>query len=131
METHVQNILVIDDDPIGRKVISSHLDDAGYTTTTASSMEKAWEILSDSNTNFLAILLDRLMYDRSGVELLNKIKASPAHKHIPVIMVTAHAERQEVIDAVRAGVFDFVYKPVNCDVLLPLVQRAINLYSTH
>ena len=125
-----QNILVIDDDKICLKAIQHYLADANYKVTTASSIEEAWEVLSRGDQHFTVIVLDRVMLDKDSVILLNRIKSSPAHKHIPVIMVTAQAETKEVINAVRAGAFDFVYKPVDSSVLLPMVQRAINLYST-
>lgn len=125
-----QNILVVDDDKICAKVLETHLNDAGFHTDIKHSNDEAWDTLSAAQRNYAVILLDRLMLNTSGVGLVNKIKSSPALRHIPVIMITAQAERDEVIDAVRAGVFDFVYKPVDADVLLPLVHRAINLYST-
>lgn len=125
-----QNILIIDDDLICARVLEKHLQDADFSTDTAHTNDEAWHFLTEAQRNYAVILLDRMMLNDSGVSLVNKIKSSPALKHVPVIMITAQAERDEVIDAVRAGVFDFVYKPVDADVLLPLVQRAINLYST-
>jgi len=125
-----QNILVIDDDKICLKAIQNYLMDAHYKVTTASSIAEAWDVLSRGDKHFTVIVLDRIILNEDSVSLLNRLKSSPAHKHIPVIMVTAQAERKEVINAVRAGAFDFIYKPVESSVLLPLVARAINLYST-
>lgn len=118
-------ILIVDDDPICLRILQSHLEDAGYKTVLASNGREAWEKLTKSGINFSVILADRVMLDIGGIELLKKVKASPALRHIPVIMVTSEADRTEVIDAVKFGVFDFVYKPLDSEILLPLVMRAI------
>ena len=119
-------ILIVDDDPICLRVLQAHLQDAGYKTILAGNGREAWEKLTGSHINFSVILADRVMLDIDGIELLKKVKASPALRHIPVIMVTGEADRKEVIDAVKFGVFDFVYKPLDSEILLPLVARAIS-----
>ncbi len=129
MPSTKHHILVVDDDPICLKLLESLLGDAGYETSLAASGREAWSQLSLGDVNYSVILLDRIMMDVDGMELLDKVKNSPAHRHIPVIMMTGEAERDEVINAVRGGVFDFIFKPVDSEVLIPLINRALNHFA--
>jgi DNA-binding NtrC family response regulator len=61
-----------------------------------------------------------------GMMLLDRIKTAPHLEKIPVIMQTGEAEFEEHVNAVRAGVFDFIYKPVSEELLLFVVGNAIN-----
>lgn len=120
------NILAIDDDVVSLYALKAHLEDAHYNITCVKDLASAKSVLNDSNCNYSVILLDRLLGEDDTTIFLQELKQSPAHKHIPVIMITARADRSEVIDAVRSGAFDFVYKPVDPSVLLSMVQRALN-----
>lgn len=118
-------ILLVDDDPIILTILTNYLRNAGYSICTAKNGKEAWELLQKSTHRFSLLILDRVMPELDGIDLLYKIKMTAALNHIPIIMLTSHAERQEVGVAVAAGVYDFLYKPIEQDLLLMVVKRAL------
>ncbi len=119
-------ILLVDDDPIILKVLTEYLHEAKYKTTTAENGEVAWKLLNEHPSRFSVMIVDRVMPILDGINLLYKIKMTPSLHHIPIIMLTNHAERQEVGVAVAAGVFDFLFKPIEQELLLLVVKRALD-----
>jgi len=119
-------ILLVDDDPIILKVLTEYLHEAKYKTTTAENGEVAWKLLNEHPQRFSVMIVDRVMPILDGINLLYKIKMTPSLHHIPIIMLTNHAERQEVGVAVAAGVFDFLFKPIEQELLLLVVKRALD-----
>lgn len=119
-------VLVVDDDSIAVEVLTAHLESEGFTVVTAHNGVKAWELLTESPHNFSAVIADRMMPVMDGIELTRKIQSQPAFKKLPVIMLTSAAEKEEVIAAVKGGVFDFLMKPIEKDLLLLVIKRAIN-----
>lgn len=118
-------ILVVDDDPIILTLLKDYLDEAGYTIITANNAASAWDLLTKSLHNFAAVITDRMMPDMDGTDLTRKIKGQSAFKDLPVIMLTSAAEKDEVIAAHRGGIFDFLMKPIEKDLLLMVVKRAL------
>lgn len=120
-----QKILVVDDDNVSVKVIINHLKEAHYLVDSANQGKEAWEMLTQYPEEYAVILVDRMMMGVDGMELLRRIKQSPPLQNIPVIMITGQAQPEEHVDAIAAGVFDFLYKPIEKDLLLFLVQKAL------
>jgi CheY-like chemotaxis protein len=118
-------ILVVDDDPIILKVLTNYLADAGYAVTTAENGAIALTLLQAAPEQFSLIILDRMMPVLSGIDLLHKIYVRPELKNTPIIMLTSHAEREDVGAAIIAGVYDFLYKPIDRDLLLLVIKRAL------
>lgn len=123
-----QKILVVDDDSVSAKVIVDHLKEANYAVDSTTQGKEAWEILTQYPEEYAVILVDRMMMGVDGMELLRRIKQSPPLQTIPVIMITGQAQPEEHVDAIAAGVFDFIYKPIEKDLLLFLVQKAVEQY---
>jgi CheY-like chemotaxis protein len=124
MENH--EILVVDDDRISLKILAEHLEDLGYKTTSAMSGDEAWEILQQNPKRFSVIVLDRMMEGMDGLALLKQIKASEIFNQIPVVIQTGEAEAEDYISAIRAGAFDFIYKPIEQKLLMFVIKNAIN-----
>lgn len=118
-------ILAIDDEPKNLKLIQLYLMDTGYEILTATSGVEGWELLTQCDTGVDVILLDRMMPIMNGIQFMEKIKQEPAWTHIPVIMQTAAAEANQVAEGVRAGVFYYLTKPYDEEILLTLVQAAL------
>ena len=112
-------ILVVDDDEIIRRGLKRLLDNNGYQVELAGSAEQALSILNQRA--FDLVLTDLQMPGINGLELLREIKARTAHT--PVVMITAHAVAEYVIQALRSGASDFVPKPYKTDELLSIVER--------
>jgi len=119
-------VLVVDDDPGVLKILEEYLSGDEYMCVLADSGDKAWELMTKSLHNFSVVIADRMMPGLDGVQLTRRIRSNPAFVNIPVIMLTSTAERQEVIDAVQGGVFDFLLKPVEKNLLLLVLRRALS-----
>jgi len=103
------DILVVEDDEVFSRLLTMHLEDLGHAPKAAFSLEQARDILAQSMPD--AILLDQQLPDGYGLDLLKKIKAEPDAP--PVIMVTGVSDNALVIEAMKAGAYDFVRKPMD------------------
>lgn len=103
-------ILVVDDDPITRQVVSEILLSEGYETVTLSSGEVALEWLSGQRPD--AVLLDIELPEVDGIGVLSRMRESPRLQTVPIIMLTGHPDDAIVDTIYRAGADDFVTKPI-------------------
>ncbi|MCP4220590.1 MAG: sigma-54-dependent Fis family transcriptional regulator [bacterium] len=115
-------ILIIDDDPSIRNMLSIVLKRNGYDITMADNGRSALESLK-RDTLFDLVISDIKMPDISGIELLKKIKSITPR--IPVIMITAFASANDAVEAMKLGAEDYVTKPFNLDELKIIIQRAL------
>jgi CheY-like chemotaxis protein len=125
MENISHEILVVDDDPIIVAVLRNFLIEAGFKVASAENGQVAFELLKKYPHRFSVIILDRMMPVLSGIDFLHKIYVIDELRQIPIIMLTSHAERDDVGAAVIAGVFDFLFKPIDKDLLLLVIKRAL------
>lgn len=116
-------ILAIDDDPRNLMLIEGFLDE--FEVVTANDGLVGLEILNKFPADISLILLDRMMPNMNGMEFLRKIKENKILKDIPVIMQTAAAERNQVLEGVQAGVFHYLTKPYDEDTLRSIVVSCI------
>ncbi len=116
-----RSILVVDDDENVRRVLELQLLDAGFAVTTASDGASALAILEDWPPDLL--ITDLKMPGMSGLELLTALRHS--HPEITVIIVTAFGSVSSAVEAMRAGAYDYITKPVDYEQLLLVVNRAI------
>ncbi|HXA18585.1 MAG TPA: response regulator [Thermoanaerobaculia bacterium] len=104
-------VLVVDDDAGNRDVLSRRLKWQGHDVTTASNGSDALKMMRE--TAFDLVLLDIMMPDMDGYEVLGHIKADERLLHIPVIMISALNELQSVVRCIEAGAEDYLSKPFN------------------
>ncbi|MBC7780122.1 MAG: response regulator [Proteobacteria bacterium] len=123
-------ILVVDDEPFNRDIITDFLEDEGYDLQTAEDGVEALAALNASD-RFEAVLLDRMMPGLDGLEVLRRIKASPALRWLPIIMQTAAASRDQIVEGIEAGAFYYLTKPFEPEVLRSLVRSAVSAYRAH
>jgi signal transduction histidine kinase len=102
-------LLVVDDDAENREVLSRRLIRQGHEVRTASSGPEALQIMNV--TDFDVMLLDIMMPDMDGYEVLGRIKRDRRLQHIPVIMISAIDEVQSVVRCIEAGAEDYLAKP--------------------
>jgi DNA-binding NtrC family response regulator len=120
-DSEAARILVVDDDPVARRVLSDTLGRAGYTAVVASTATEALRLATDDEPA-LAIL-DLVLPDGDGIELLSQLRTSwPA---LPAIIVTAYTEPRSIVEAMRRGALDYLGKPVDPDVLLSMCRTAL------
>lgn len=124
-------VLVVDDEPIGREVMAENLMDEGYEVVEADSGESAWAAIDASPQRFDAILLDRLMPDMDGIEILRRVKNRPDMMNVPVIMQTGMTADADVLEGLKAGAYYYLTKPFAAETLLAIVAAAVRDYRSH
>ena len=102
-------LLVVDDDPVNRDVLSRRLARQGHDVRTACNGRDALQLMGE--VPFEVVLLDIMMPDMDGYEVLGRIKDDPRLQHIPVIMISAIDEVQSVVRCIEAGAEDYLAKP--------------------
>ena len=109
-------ILVVDDFQVMRKVVSTCLKQLNYLNIEeASDGVEAFEKLKSDKIDF--VITDWEMPNMTGIDLLKKIRSDDSLKHIPVMMVTAEGLQENIIEAIRAGVNNYIVKPIDVDSL--------------
>lgn len=103
------NILVVEDDEVFSRLLTMHLEDLGHTPLVALDLAQARTHLSEIMPD--AVLLDQQLPDGYGMDLLREIKEEKDAP--PVIMVTGVSDNALVIEAMKAGAYDFVRKPMD------------------
>ncbi|MFZ3122133.1 MAG: sigma-54 dependent transcriptional regulator [Thermodesulfovibrionales bacterium] len=114
-------ILVVDDEPLQRDILKTILEDCGYEIHTASSGEDAVKISREFNPDI--ILTDLKLGGMNGVELLGEVRKdeiAPA-----VIIMTAYGTVSSAVEAMKKGAFDYLTKPLDKDIVLLTVKRAL------
>lgn len=124
----MSHVLVVEDDPINRDILVDNLKQAGYQTMSAENGERAWQLLRSHPDIYCAILLDRMLPDVDGLDVLRRIKAAPYLAHVPVIMQTARAEPADMLEGLRDGAYYYLAKPFQPDTLLAIVGTAVSDY---
>ena len=116
------SILVVDDSDTMRRIITTALKEIGLKNVTkADDGDSAWETLQ--RQDFDLILSDHKMPKMSGEELLKRVRESNRHKRIPFIMITAEAFHENVMNAVKLGVSNYIVKPFNPKQLLEKILK--------
>ncbi len=107
-------VLVVDDFATMRRILKNILKQLGFTNIVeAEDGSTAWDILEGQSIDL--IISDWNMPKMTGLELLKKVRASSKHSKMPFLMVTAEAQKQNVIEAVQAGVSNYVVKPFTAE----------------
>jgi len=109
-------ILVVDDFKTMVKIIENLLRQMGFTTIEEASNGQA-ALAKIKAQKYDLILSDWNMEPMSGMELLKAVRADPANKNIPVILVTAESKPENIAAARQAGVNDYIIKPFNAATL--------------
>src|SRR5689334_3232788 len=107
-----QTILIVDDDPVQRRLLESAITRMGLTTVTAPGGGPAIDLLfSPKGEQISLMVLDLMMPDIDGLEVLSKLRA--ANRELPVIVLTAKGGIDSAVEAMRAGANDFLVKPAS------------------
>lgn len=124
--------LIVDDFATMRKVVKKVLVELGYNDIQeAEDGKQALQLIqqaSDGGTPYQCIVSDWNMPNMTGLELLKACKADPKLKEIPFMLVTAESEKEQIIEAAKAGVSEYVVKPFNA---ATLKEKLTRVYSKH
>lgn len=116
------NILIVDDFSTMRRIIKNLLRDLGFTNTEeADDGSTALPILQKGGIDFL--ITDWNMPKMTGIDLLKAVRADASLEGLPILMVTAEAKREQIVEAAQAGVNGYVVKPFTAAVLQEKIER--------
>lgn len=119
-------VLVVDDDPVQRRLLDAMLKRSGYDVVAVDSGNEALNLLGHGDgEKFDAMVLDLVMPELDGMGVLALLRERGIE--IPVIVQTAHSSIETVVNAMRAGAVDFVVKPVGAERLQISLKNALKL----
>ena len=120
-------ILVVDDEPLNLDIIEEFLTGNGeeYIVVTAHDGIEAMQKLEAEPAKYDVVLLDRMMPRMSGMEVLEKMSSHPDLKYIPVILQTAKASKEDILEGLKAGAYYYLTKPFTRDILHSVVKTAV------
>ena len=120
---------MVEDGVLDRKLLALHLQRGGYEPRIASDGLEAWEIIT--RDPFDVVLLDRSIPSLDGIALLQRIKAHPRLRMLPVILQTAAVAPEEILEGIRAGAYYYLTKPYDPQMLLEIVRAAASDYAEY
>ena len=130
MSAHTDlRFLVVDDFSTMRRIIKNLLHDLGYCNVTeADDGTSALPILQAGGIDFL--ITDWNMPGMPGLELLKQVRADPRLAKMPVLMLTAEAKREQIVEAAQAGVSGYVIKPFTAAILKEKIDKILGTRAT-
>lgn len=129
METDPRPVLIVDDDRVNRSVLAARLAGDGYTVATAADGRQAMAYLTQHPCDL--VLLDLLMPEMDGYEVLAQLKADPALQHIPVLIISAVDEVAGIARCITMGAEDYLPKPCNPVLLRARVRACLAKKQLH
>ncbi|MDA8162872.1 MAG: sigma-54 dependent transcriptional regulator [Desulfobacteraceae bacterium] len=118
-------ILVVDDEPLQRDILTRILSDAGYEAHASGSAEEALQMASELNPD--VVLTDLKMKRMNGIELMERVKSETG---VPaIIIMTAFGTVSTAVEAMKKGAFDYLTKPLEKEIVLLTVKRAANMVA--
>jgi len=119
------NVLIVDDDPVQRRLLENSVNKLGYRALQAASGEEAMRVLTGKSGETIAlIILDLVMPDLDGMGVLDRMRELEIDR--PVIVQTSRAGIDIVVSAIKAGADDFCVKPVSFERLKVSITNALN-----
>lgn len=121
----MRSILVIDDDPLIRKTLSSHLTKEGYEVLQAENGEEGFQKYKESFPDL--VILDIRLPDMDGLEVLSKIKDK--NRDAFIIIMTAYDDMKTTVEAIKLGAFEYLVKPLDYGELDLTIDKAFQIRS--
>jgi CheY-like chemotaxis protein len=129
MTMHQGDLLVVDDNEMNRDMLSRRLSRRGHTVVTAENGEDALACIEQQS--FDVILLDVMMPGMSGIDVLRHIRQFHSMSELPVVMVTAKGDSDDVVSALKLGANDYMTKPLDFPVVLERIQIQLETCRRH
>lgn len=124
-----KNILIVDDDPIIRNFLSDFLIMEGAVPLTISDGDSALKAIEEY-PDLSAVILDWVLPDISGLDVLRIMKERNKTSKLPVIMQTGSKDRDKIIAGIESGAFYFLTKPYDFKILSTILKRAVHEYES-
>ncbi|SMO48210.1 two-component system, chemotaxis family, response regulator CheY [Balnearium lithotrophicum] len=117
------NILVVDDMAAMRKILRTLLTQLGFKNIDeAEDGKQALEKLRQNPDKYGLVITDWNMPNMTGIELVQAIRSDKRLKHLPILMVTAEAKKENVLTAIKAGVNNYIVKPFTAETLKEKIE---------
>jgi adenylate cyclase len=117
MSSHSGTILVVDDDALNRMLLEVQLQEMGHQVVTAEDGRRALELLSERGVD--VVLLDLVMPNMDGFEVLRRMKRDVTLRHLPIIVISAQEDMDVILQCIEMGATDYLPKPFD-----PVLLRA-------
>lgn len=118
------NILIVDDSPTMRRIIKNTLERIGYKNSIdASNGKEAIDMLKDNNINF--VITDWNMPEMNGLEFVTELRSQSEYENLPILMITTRGMKDDVLQAVQAGVNNYIVKPFTPETLEEKINKLI------
>ncbi len=124
-------VLVVDDEEFNLEIIQEYLSEIDIETVCVGSGEKALLLLQESPNKFCTVLLDWMMPGVNGMDVLLAIKSDDKTNKIPVIMQTAKAGKEPMLEGLTAGAHYYISKPYDQQTLIAITTTAIRDYQQY
>src|SRR5215831_4326746 len=125
MNAESSSILIVDDEELNSEGLARRLQGRGFATTVAKSGREAIELLG--GRRFDLVLLDIMMPGMTGLEVLKFLRRVDSLIDLPIIMVTARGESEDMVEALELGANDYVTKPLDFPVVLARIRTQLAL----
>ncbi len=119
------HVLVVDDEPLIRQSLHAVLIDEGWQVAAAASLADAWTAFERDRPD--VVLLDLVLGDGSGLDLLRRIREASAA--IKVVVISAHGSFEHAVSAMKLGAYDFIKKPFELEEVVATVGNAVRTQS--
>jgi adenylate cyclase len=123
------SVLVVDDDPVTRQMLSGTLEERGHRVRTADDGRRGLDLVRSEQ--FDVVLLDVLMPHLNGYDVLEHMKGDEELRHIPVVMVTSVDEVESAVRCIELGADDYLSKPIDPVLLIARVNAGLNKKRLH
>jgi DNA-binding NtrC family response regulator len=121
-----QTILIVDDDPVQRRLLEAAITRSGMTVVTAPGGQPALDLLAGPRGDQVSLmLLDLVMPDMDGLQVMERMRAH--HPDMPVIVLTAKGGIDSAVEAMRAGASDFLVKPASPERITVSIRNALKI----
>lgn len=116
-------LLITDDEELNRDMLSRRLERHGYSVLAVGSGKET--LAAIEREDFAVLLLDVMMPEMTGLEVLRAIRQTRTQEQLPIIMVTARSQSEDVVEALDMGANDYVTKPIDMAVMLARIRGQI------
>jgi CheY-like chemotaxis protein len=117
-------VLIVDDDPTNIFALSAVLRSRGWTIVSATGAEEGIDLLK-AEQSIGIVLLDMMMPDIDGYEMIQQIRSIKGRENLPVVAVTAQAMMGDREKCLEAGANEYVSKPIDVDMLLGILNNIL------
>ncbi|MDQ8203872.1 response regulator [Pelagicoccus sp. SDUM812003] len=118
-----RTIITVDDSPSIRQMVSLALMQAGHKVLEAADGQEALDVLQRSQAQM--VITDLNMPRMDGISLIKRLRALPAYKYVPIVMLTTESQQEKKMAGKSAGATGWIVKPFTSDQLLGVVKKVL------